>query len=236
MCSATVLMNIENSTIELNSFVERYTNEFGRICKEYVGNYIVIYENHYDTIGDLSDIKNPLDVRELYIDGLVIKGRNVFHVFKNLEHLHGVPVIKSTSLCEMFMYFSKLRSINDIGKWDMSNIKNMSCMFRECKSLTGVGDLGGWDTSNVTDMNHMFYLCESLKDVSDLGRWDIRSCTDMRSMFHGCESLKNVGDLGGWYTSKVTDMCFMFWGCKSLTSIGDLGGWDTSQITNMSWN
>lgn len=219
MCSSNTP---ENITMELNSFVKRYTNEFGGLCKDYIGEYIVIYDFHYDTIGDLLDIKNPLDVRELYIDGLVIKNRCIFHKFKNLEHLHGVPIIKIASLKIMFMNLSKLRSISDIGKWDTSAVTDMYGMFISCRNLCNIGDIGDWDVSNVKDFCNMFSECSNLTCIGDLSKWDVHSCLDFNCMFINCKLLKSIGDLGDWSVSDDTPMNFMFFGCDSLIGIGKL--------------
>src|SRR5579875_552626 len=42
----------------------------------------------------------------------------------------------------------------DISEWDVSNVKNMSAMFRDSKFN---GDISKWDTSNVESMVGMFY-------------------------------------------------------------------------------
>lgn len=42
---------------------------------------------------------------------------------------------------------------NDISKWDVSYVENMSAMFANSKFE---GDLSNWDVSNVTDMSLMF--------------------------------------------------------------------------------
>ncbi|NBI33441.1 BspA family leucine-rich repeat surface protein, partial [Enterorhabdus sp. P55] len=44
-----------------------------------------------------------------------------------------------------------LTTVGDLGKWDVSNVTDMSLMFYKSK-LTTVGDLSKWNTSKVTDM------------------------------------------------------------------------------------
>ena len=45
----------------------------------------------------------------------------------------------------------------DISAWDVSNVKDMSCMFYWCTSFNQ--DISNWDVSNVTNMRYMFYKC-----------------------------------------------------------------------------
>ena len=42
----------------------------------------------------------------------------------------------------------------DISIWDVSNVKNMHCVFYGSKFN---GDISNWDVSNVEDMEEMFY-------------------------------------------------------------------------------
>ena len=53
-------------------------------------------------------------------------------------------------------------------------------MFSGCESLTNIGDIGKWDTSNVTNMSSMFYNCRMLTTtISILGN----NVTNYRYMF-----------------------------------------------------
>ena len=45
----------------------------------------------------------------------------------------------------------------DVSDWDVSNVKNMSHMFRGCELLNC--DLSNWYVGNVLDMTHMFDGC-----------------------------------------------------------------------------
>jgi surface protein len=47
----------------------------------------------------------------------------------------------------------------DISKWDVSNVKDMSWMFYDADSFNQ--DISKWDVSNVKDMSFMFYDAES---------------------------------------------------------------------------
>ena len=52
---------------------------------------------------------------------------------------------------------------SDLSKWDVSNVKSMTCMFRGCQTFNS--DLSNWNVNKVTNMGGMFNECESLKQI-----------------------------------------------------------------------
>ena len=56
------------------------------------------------------------------------------------------------------MYYMFYGSIfnGDISKWDVSNVKDMTCMFEKSKFTGENGDISNWDVRNVEDMYGMF--------------------------------------------------------------------------------
>ena len=53
----------------------------------------------------------------------------------------------------------------DISKWDVSNVENMTEMFMDCKKFnTPIGD---WDVSKVKDMSGMFFMAENFNRPRD---------------------------------------------------------------------
>ena len=47
-------------------------------------------------------------------------------------------------------------------------------------------DLSEWDISNVTDMSYMFKNCYKLKDIIGVWDWNVSKVTDMEDMFFNC--------------------------------------------------
>ena len=54
----------------------------------------------------------------------------------------------------------------DFSKWDVSNVTNMSNMFKNCNNISGISE---WNVSNVKDMSYMFYKCKNIPDISKMG-------------------------------------------------------------------
>ena len=82
----------------------------------------------------------------------------------------------------MFFDCEELKSVGDLSSWDVSNVTDMSFMFRDCNCLNP--DVSSWDVSNVTDMSSMFYRCKKFNQ--DISSWNISNVTDMHCMFFGC--------------------------------------------------
>ena len=99
----------------------------------------------------------------------------------------------------------------DISDWNVSNIKDMRGMFKECNWLKSVGDLSNWDVSNVNNMGALFYECKNLESIGDISNWDVSKTWNMATMFRGCKKLKSVGDLSNWDISNIKNMGRMFY-------------------------
>jgi surface protein len=113
-----------------------------------------------------------------------------------------------------------------IADWDVSNVTDMSRLFRNRKFFNG--NLRRWDVRNVTDMSGMFESAYAFN--GDLSRWDVRNVTNMSRIFYFSGDFN--GDLSRWDVRNVTSMDFMFYFAYAFK--GDLSRWDVRNVTNMS--
>ena len=86
-----------------------------------------------------------------------------YHTGNKLEH--GEPnlwdVSKIEDMSKLF-YHDALKDFNeDIGDWNVSNVKNMALMFREAQAFNQ--PIEKWDVSNVKYMKYMFLGAEAFK-------------------------------------------------------------------------
>ena len=83
----------------------------------------------------------------------------------------------------------------DLRGCNFSSVKDMSCMFANCRRLQRV-NISGLDLSNVYTMREMFFKCEELEEVTFNGV-KTKNLIELASMFSYCKKLKKV-DLTGF--------------------------------------
>jgi surface protein len=116
--------------------------------------------------------------------------------------------------------------------WDTSNVKDMRSMFDSAKSFNR--PISNWNVSNVTNMSYMFRGCINLGkldggfegdlfrldgSVVDFGltgddlynAWTPKKCRNMSNMFSGCTWFNSL--VKNWSTTSVTTMRDMFSDC-----------------------
>lgn len=155
-------------------------------------------------------------------------------LFKNctsLESVEGTPAFDkgATSLDYAFYGCGKLKNINFLERWDVSNMKSLVGTFEKCSSLEDVNALKSWDVSNVTHMGSIFDTCSALADISGLQDWNVSNVYDLSSVFYGCVSIESLQSLSEWNFSK--SYCEgMFYGCNGLKSLDGLQNWNVSNL------
>ena len=135
----------------------------------------------------------------------------------------GIELWDVSKVKDMSCMFSETPFNQNISSWDVSNVTDMSGMFL-CSPFNQ--DISSWDVSNVTNMSHMFTYSSFNQDISS---WDVSNVTDMSYMFYESPFNQNICS---WDVSNVTDMSWMF----SRSSFNqDISSWDVSKVTDMSW-
>ena len=135
----------------------------------------------------------------------------------------GIELWDVSKVKDMSCMFSETPFNQNISSWDVSNVTDMSGMFL-CSPFNQ--DISSWDVSNVTNMSHMFTYSSFNQDISS---WDVSNVTDMSYMFSNSSFNR---DISSWDVSNVTDMSWMFSG-SSFNQ--DISSWDVSKVTDMSW-
>lgn len=124
-------------------------------------------------------------------------------------------------MSEMF----KGTSINqDISNWDVSNVKNMSGLFRLASLFNQ--PLNDWDMSNVNNISGMFSGAFAFNQPLD--NWNVSNVKSMSATFGAAFSFNQ--DINNWDVSNVLDMSGMFSNSGFNQS---LSAWDVSNVTNM---
>jgi surface protein len=107
--------------------------------------------------------------------------------------------------------FSRLFAIDfaifngNLGRWDTSNVIDMSRMFFGAKSFSS--DISRWKVDKVTNMEGMFLF--ALKFNSDLKWWNVSKVTEMTSMFEVAATFNH--DLCWWTIPKSAHVQNMFY-------------------------
>ena len=138
-----------------------------------------------------------------------------------------------TNMSSIFKFCNSLSPLSELNKWNTSNVYDMSYLFFFCRDLKTLPDISNWNTSNVNYMSNMFSGCSTLKTLPDISDWDVSNVRDMSEMFSNCNYLLSLPDLSKWNTSNVTNMNSMFYNCFTLKTLPDISKWNTSNITNM---
>lgn len=129
---------------------------------------------------------------------------------------------------------SGIKSLGNIGRFDVSNVTSIDQLFKNCKNLTDVSGLKDWDVSNVETMEQAFNGCDELRDISALSTWDVSKVTSFRVMFGETALTSNsLNALKDWDVSNVKDMSSLFYNCTYLTNVDALSKWNVGNVTKM---
>ena len=131
-------------------------------------------------------------------------------VENNIYDFNCIDTSEITDMSDLF-YDSKFEETNiDISEWNVSNVKNMRCMFKDCENFNC--DLSNWNVSNVTNMSYMFDNCTDFEGKG-LENWDVSNVENMEFMFYDC--LKFNCNLNKWNINNANTY-YMLYNCNKL--------------------
>lgn len=117
--------------------------------------------------------------------------------------------------------------INASDAPDLSNVGNMSLMFKDCISLNT--SINHWNTSNAVNMTQMFSGASSFNQPLDT--WDVSNVEQMTEMFSNASSFNQ--SLNDWDVSSVHDMQGMFAGAAQFNQ--PLNNWNLPSLRGLNY-
>ncbi len=97
-----------------------------------------------------------------------------------------VPEVLPEEVISLYSAFNsnENETIENIDKWDTSNIENMSQMFFGAKNFNT--DISNWKTDKVKNMSYMFFAAK--KFSKNLDKWNTANVENMNRMFQEAEA------------------------------------------------
>ncbi|AAP77454.1 BspA family leucine-rich repeat surface protein [Helicobacter hepaticus] len=130
--------------------------------------------------------------------------RDIWYLLKDKKvAFSDIDVSLMTSMFQLFddtyvpSVAASIKDFSGIETWDVSNVTDMSGMFRNAKNFNI--DISGWNVSNVKSMSMMFYGAENFNQ--NLDKWQVRSDCNVKYMFEGTPLEENPPK---WY-KKIAD-------------------------------
>ena len=134
---------------------------------------------------------------------------------KNVTYMYGAFAFDDTNI------------FNNINDWNVSNVTNMSWMFKGATKFNQ--PLNKWNVSNVTYMRGMFQGATSFNQ--NISNWNVSNVISMFEMFKGATKFNQP--LNNWDVSNGPNMNAMFQGATKFNQ--PLNNWDVSNVTDMGW-
>ena len=183
-------------------------------------------------------LKNFINSISINNSIIIINNRNIKNAvndwMQNAEkaeakygHISNWDTSKVTTMKKLFF---KVPLFNEpIGDWDVSNLTEMSYMFRNDGMDIGSTfnqPIGNWNVSKVTTMEEMF--CGTTSFNQDISSWNVISVNSMKAMFYGTTSFNQ--NIGKWDLCNVKNISFMFYGAIAFNQ--NLSNWDIKNISH----
>jgi surface protein len=152
------------------------------------------------------------------------------NAFSGCENLNitatDLPILTNVNnMSQMFKNCSSLNGPSNINNWNTSNVNNMYALFNGASSFNQ--NIANWNTSSVNDMGQMFRNTNSFNQ--NIGSWDVSNVSYALGMFMDNQVFNQ--DLSNWDVNSMTDMSYMFEGCYAFNQ--SLEDWSTKLNSNV---
>lgn len=114
-----------------------------------------------------------------------------------------------------------------MNKWDISNVTDLSNLFKDKTYVLDTTMLSTWNVSRVTNMRGMFSGAINMN--ANINSWDVSKVRNMDGMFARATSFNQP--LNSWDVSGVTGMSEMFAYATSFNQ--PLQSWNVTNVTYM---
>jgi len=89
----------------------------------------------------------------------------------------------------IFIGMKSNEEILEIKLKQIRSVKDISCMFSNCKNLISIENISNWDTENIMNMSFLFHNCSQLTSLPDISNWNISNVRNINNMLSGCSQL-----------------------------------------------
>jgi len=165
-----------------------------------------------------------IDYDENYLEAILIRADNGKNIY--VDNM-------SCMFCGCESTEIKISHVKNGTILDLSHLKDISNMFKECLNLEKIDLYFLEKATNISQMDSLFNGCEELQTISNLDKLDTKSVSSMNQIFYDCKNLKNLEGLNNWVTNNVKELIETFGGCSKLEKIEDISKWNVENVILM---
>ena len=238
--------------VDLNGTVDEYDEE---LLSHYVGRWNSVpdymgtatiniplsmdgadsYANNYSAT--LGTIYYYSEADMVYLNSNSSKFLRAFLTLGNISGLQYVNA-DNTSNISQFFFDTGILHCNDLKKWDVSSVTDITYLFgwndanRDYSNLINVYGLSDWDITSASSFLGVFRNNKKLINIDGIANWEVSSIQSLEQFMVNCTLVTDIDALKYWNVSNVTNMTYTF-GNTGIVDLSALTLWDTSKVTNV---
>lgn len=154
-----------------------------------------------------------------------------FYNLTNIQDLSKWDTSNVVSFYNTFGYCAKMEDWSWIANWKTDSLLFLIGTFAGCISLNDLSFLRHWNISNVIAMTHIFEQA-TFTDLTPISFWDVSSVINFGSVFKECLNIKDLTPIAEWQTVKCIYLDYVFYGCTNIQDFSVLNNWNVEKCTN----